>query len=495
MAVVPLLVFSRKSFKISRDVIRGMASVAKKQSRYRSRRRLAALSFLSNISLDGSHRDTKFAPFQNKNEKLDDTKASTDENSDKNLGTGFSRGATHAGKSGTGIGKNKHSEKGKSGKWLDTGSSSEKSSDTMSSSPQIRWRSSTFSSEREKSVKQKLIQLLPDSLQPVKENVGERAEKNRYRRSSSMSADSNDSLTKETHFLSPDKKKLTKNGRKYLNDEGRPRHHSGSRSVSSQEGLQTLGLIPTKLEDGQDISYCEFLEPSRRKIIIKRVLSESGVLSDNPPLSHGHEYVRSHSHDPSMQSTNTFSIPVLERVPEEGEDSYDPNILDDPDLQFDSTKKTIQSQMSSVISSLKPSYVKKELNEKFRDRFPNIQLTLTKLRSLKKELLNIAYTKCGVDLWTIAQAYVFFEKIILKHLVNKTNRKLSAAACMFLSAKMNDVKGPEIEKLLETLEDDFRLHRKEMMSFEFAVLVALEFSLLTPDNEIYPHYQRLLEKL
>ncbi|KAK6178868.1 hypothetical protein SNE40_011355 [Patella caerulea] len=446
-----------------------MASVAKKQSRYRSRRRLAALSFLSNISLDGSHRDTKFAPFQNKNEKLDDTKASTDENSDKNLGTGFSRGATHAGKSGTGIGKNKHSEKGKSGKWLDTGSSSEKSSDTMSSSPQIRWRSSTFSSEREKSVKQKLIQLLPDSLQPVKENVGERAEKeNRYRRSSSMSADSNDSLTKETHFLSPDKKKLTKNGRKYLNDEGRPRHHSGSRSVSSQEGLQTLGLIPTKLEDGQDISYCEFLEPSRRKIIIKRVLSESGVLSDNPPLSH---------------------------VPEEGEDSYDPNILDDPDLQFDSTKKTIQSQMSSVISSLKPSYVKKELNEKFRDRFPNIQLTLTKLRSLKKELLNIAYTKCGVDLWTIAQAYVFFEKIILKHLVNKTNRKLSAAACMFLSAKMNDVKGPEIEKLLETLEDDFRLHRKEMMSFEFAVLVALEFSLLTPDNEIYPHYQRLLEKL
>ncbi|XP_050400540.1 CDK5 and ABL1 enzyme substrate 1 isoform X4 [Patella vulgata] len=444
-----------------------MASVAKKQSRYRSRRRLAALSFLSNISLDGSHRDTKFAPFQNKNEKLDDTKASTDENSDKNLGTGFSRGATHAGRSGTG--KNKHSEKGKSGKWLDTGSSSEKSSDTMSSSPQIRWRSSTFSSEREKSVKQKLIQLLPDSLQPVKENVGERAEKeNRYRRSSSMSADSNDSLTKETHFLSPDKKKLTKNGRKYLNDEGRPRHHSGSRSVSSQEGLQTLGLVPTKLEDGQDISYCEFLEPSRRKIIIKRVLSESGVLSDNHPLSH---------------------------VPEEGEDSYDPNILDDPDLQFDSTKKTIQSQMSSVISSLKPSYVKKELNEKFRDRFPNIQLTLTKLRSLKKELLNIAYTKCGVDLWTIAQAYVFFEKIILKHLVNKTNRKLSAAACMFLSAKMNDVKGPEIEKLLETLEDDFRLHRKEMMSFEFAVLVALEFSLLTPDNEIYPHYQRLLEKL
>ena len=64
-------------------------------------------------------------------------------------------------------------------------------------------------------------------------------------------------------------------------------------------------------------------------------------------------------------------------------------------------------------------------------------LTLSKIRSVKQHAL-VACIRSKIEISTLALACIYFERLCLDCRVDKSNRRLSFAACLLLAAKVNE---------------------------------------------------------
>ncbi|XP_018008184.1 CDK5 and ABL1 enzyme substrate 1 [Hyalella azteca] len=257
-----------------------------------------------------------------------------------------------------------------------------------------------------------------------------------------------------------------------------------------------------------------------------RVQSASAAL----PQPHQHSLVaRCFSHDPSfsgnlapeylpppvtsfsqsaissqsaMSSHDTAASRAID-VPSHNFPRYDysPDLLDDPELRAGKHRKLLRfpSYLTSLIDYAKPDELKREVNDKFRTKFPHVRITLTKLRSLKREMVHICQQSFssstaseGWALLTVAHAHSYFDSLCLNGSVYKATRKPLAGACLLISAKINDVKGDTLVTLIEKIENQLRLERSELLSSELNALLALQFSIHAPTVHVNTRYQRLL---
>uniref|UniRef100_UPI00358FA06A CDK5 and ABL1 enzyme substrate 2-like isoform X2 n=1 Tax=Myxine glutinosa TaxID=7769 RepID=UPI00358FA06A len=264
-----------------------------------------------------------------------------------------------------------------------------------------------------------------------------------------------------------------------LKGEGGRQRHPSSCAPTAQDLVAGLEGVDVGA-DGKTVSYAQLLSPANPppfsmqtgpRTLQRLMTLDKGTARMNPP-------------------PKDSGAGLLEGL-EPGE--YDPTFLDNPQWLSGRHKRVLlfPSYMTTLVEYVRPADLKKGMNETFREKFPHIHLTLSKIRSLKRDMRRVALDDCDLDEAALAASYVYFEKLILQARLEKSNRKLVAGACLLLAAKTTcDLRRTEVKNLID-LEERFRVSRRELITFEFPVLVALQFGLHLPDNQVLPHYHRL----
>uniref|UniRef100_A0A8C0DEY7 Uncharacterized protein n=1 Tax=Balaenoptera musculus TaxID=9771 RepID=A0A8C0DEY7_BALMU len=144
----------------------------------------------------------------------------------------------------------------------------------------------------------------------------------------------------------------------------------------------------------------------------------------------------------------------------------------------------------AVLEQVKPSDLEKHVNGTFREQFPHIQLTRSKIRSFRREMRHLS-EECGLEPGTVSAASMNLEKLVLQGEPNKQNPN---RAGRLRAAGRRDQQRPRqnhVKQLTDTSEERFPFHSRDPIGFELTVLVALELGLHPPENQLSPHYGRL----
>jgi hypothetical protein len=209
-------------------------------------------------------------------------------------------------------------------------------------------------------------------------------------------------------------------------------------------------------------------------------------------------------------------------------DQYDPNYLDDGTIKQGKSRLITSgpAYRNSFLPYVKRKNLKDEINAQFAELHPWLpkSMSLSKLRTLKRESLE-QWKKYDLDMSTLALGIVYFERLVIKSLVYKINRKLKFAACLLLAFKFNEgefgesaplppddvevfvdvnigntkitVNGAEerLQYTLNAIESALSVTRKQIFAVELQVFAELDFDLKIPTDKLMPHFLRLLDTL
>lgn len=184
---------------------------------------------------------------------------------------------------------------------------------------------------------------------------------------------------------------------------------------------------------------------------------------------------------------------------------HDPNYIDDPNMIHGAAKQVMLGEVktgpmiSSIILFKNINELKEDLNEQFREEHPELPrfLTLSKIRKLKKSAL-LGALNLDIEVSTVAMACIYFERLCLKGVVTKFNRKLSMACCLLIAYKFNEhitgsMYGTRMEALLRFFDTEYLIAKADVFKAELGVLVYLNFQLHLPHLHIFEIFKRLLK--